>query len=271
MDHGNMLHTQWNTSYIALSYVIAALASYVSLELAGRAGQSFKTSASRFWLIAQALVLGYGIWAMHFVGMLAYQVDAAASFSVGLTVFSGFIAVALIYPALRLLHGGPLTPVRLGSAAALAGLGIVVMHYTGMAAYQLPGTEVHFSWFPLVASVLIAVGASAVAFYLFRLLSSSWAERQPRLTLTGMKVGAGLVMGAAVIGMHYTGMAALKYRVVDELKVGLASSGVDISLLALLVGVVSFLLIGLAVTSILMDAGRSSGDLGEMDFTSAAD
>ena len=184
MDHGNMLHTQWNTSYIVLSYVIAALASYVSLELAG--------------------------------------------------------------------------------------LGIVVMHYTGMAAYQLPGTEAQIVWFPLVASILIAVGASAVAFYLFRLLSSSWAERQSRLTLTGVKIGAGLVMGGAVIGMHYTGMAALQYRVVDELKVGLAASGVDTSLLALLVGVVSFLLIGLAVTSLLMDAGRSV-DSGEMDFTSAAD
>ncbi|GGR53063.1 hypothetical protein GCM10008959_13150 [Deinococcus seoulensis] len=269
MDHSQMVSAQWNSSYIVLSYIIAALASYVSLELAGRAGQNFTQSTSRFWLVAQALVLGYGIWAMHFVGMLAYQVDVAASFNTGLTVFSGLIAVAMIYPALRILHAGPLTLGRLAAAGSIAGLGIVVMHYTGMAAYQMPGTEAQIVWFPLIASVLIAVGASMVAFFLFRLLSSEWVSRQTRMGLFGVKLGAGLVMGAAVIGMHYTGMAALNYHVVDEMKTGLASGGVDTSLLALIVGVVSFLLIGLAVTSILMDAGRG-GDLDEMDFGSGS-
>ena len=65
-------------------------------------------------------------------------------------------------------------------------------------------------------------------------------------------------------------MAALKYKVVDEMQLGVAADGIDTTLLALVIGVVSFLLMGLALTSVLMDAGRS-GDVEELDFGSAAD
>ncbi len=269
MDH-EMLHHTWAGSYIVLSYAIATLASYMSLELAGRAGRVFNSAASRFWLVAQALVLGYGIWAMHFVGMMAFQVNAATSLNYPLTILSGLIAVAFVYPALRVLHSGTFTLGRLSVAGVIAGTGIVAMHYSGMAAYRMPGTEIQLNVVALIASVLIAVGASMAALFLFHTIVSDWATRQTRARLTALKAGAAAVMGVAITGMHYTGMAALKYKVADEMKVGIAADGIDTTLLALVIGVVSFLLLGLALTSVLMDAGRG-GDLDDLDFGSAAD
>ncbi|WP_174367005.1 MHYT domain-containing protein [Deinococcus sp. JMULE3] len=269
MEH-EMLHHNWMGSYILLSYVIAVAASYMSLELAGRAGRVFTSAASRFWLIAQALVLGYGIWAMHFVGMMAFQVNAATSLNYPITVLSGLIAVAFVYPALLVLHSGAFNLRRLGIAGAIAGAGIVAMHYSGMAAYRMPGTELQINFFALIASVVIAVGASMAALFLFHQLTSDWAKRQTKTQLNLVKAGAAAVMGVAITGMHYTGMAALQYKVVDEMKVGIAADGIDTTLLALVIGVVSFLLLGLALTSVLMDAGRG-GDLDDLDFGSAAD
>ncbi|WP_216320568.1 MHYT domain-containing protein [Deinococcus aestuarii] len=267
MDHAHHALThQWNTTYVALSYAIATLASYVSLELAARAGRRPTEAGNRFWLVAQALIIGYGIWAMHFVGMLAFQVPAAVSYNLPLTVVSGLAAVALLYPALTILHGGPLTARRLLAAGGVAGTGIVVMHYLGMYAFRVPGTAVSVNWGPFLASVLIAVGASAAALFLFKLVSSEWAEGRSRAVMTGLKIGAGLVMGLAIVSMHYTGMAAWQHRVVNAGALGSAASGADTGLLALIIGVISFLLIGLAVTSILMDSGGVR-ELGELEFT----
>ncbi|GGR98209.1 MHYT domain-containing protein [Deinococcus sedimenti] len=270
MEDSGMLHHTWMGSYIILSYAIATVASYMSLELAGRAGRQFNTAASRFWLIAQALVLGYGIWAMHFIGMLAFQVNAATSLNYPITILSGLIAVAFVYPALRVLHSGPLKLPRLAIAGAIAGTGIVVMHYTGMVAYRMPGTEIQINVLALIGSIVIAVGASMAALFLFHLLTSDWARQKTRAQLVGVKAGAAAVMGVAITGMHYTGMAALQYKIVDEMKVGIAANGIDTTLLALVIGTVSFLLMGLTLTSVLMDAGRG-GDLDELDFGSAAD
>jgi len=144
------------------------------------------------------------------------------------------------------------------------------MHYSGMAAYRMPGTELQINFVALIASVIIAVGASMAALFLFHTLTSDWARRQTKMQLNLVKVGAAAVMGVAITGMHYTGMAALQFKVVDEMKLGLAADGIDTTLLALVIGVVSFLLMGLALTSVLMDAGRG-GDLDDLDFGSAAD
>lgn len=267
MDHAqHALTHQWNVSYVALSYLIATCASYVSLELAARAGQRPTEVGKRFWLVAQALIIGYGIWAMHFVGMLAFQVPAAISYTLPLTVASGLAAVALLYPALVILHGGPLSAGRLLTAGSVAGTGIAVMHYLGMSALRIPGTAVGVNWGPFVASILIAVGASVAALFLFKLVSSDWATGRSRALMTGLKLGAGLVMGLAIVSMHYTGMAALQHRVTNADLLGSAAAGADTGMIALTIGVVSFLLIGLAVISILMDSG-STHELGDLEFT----
>lgn len=271
MEHAHLSQT-WNLGYVGLSYVIATLTSFVSLELAGRAGRQRAIGSSRFWLTAQALLLGYGIWAMHFVGMIAMQVNRPSGFQVPLTILSGVAAVLLMYPALRVLHAGPLSAGRLGAAGVIAGSGIVIMHYLGMAAYQLPGTQVTLAWGPLLASVAIAVGASMVALFLFKQLASDWAQQQRRSMLLGAKVLAALVMGVAITGMHYTGMAALRYTADPGSTMQTISSfaGANHSLLALMIGIVSFMLIGLAIATIAMDASGGRGALDEPEAGAVA-
>ncbi|WP_309572230.1 MHYT domain-containing protein [Deinococcus sp.] len=255
MEH--TLVQTWNLGYVGLSYVIAALTSFVSLELAGRAGRARAIGSSHFWVIAQALLLGYGIWAMHFVGMLALHSNMPSAFQLLPTVLSGLAAVALVYPALRILHAGALSLGRLALAGTIAGTGIVVMHYLGMAAYRMPGTTVEIVWAPLIASVAIAIGASMVALFLFGMLASDWARQQSAALLYGAKTVAALVMGVAITGMHYTGMAALHYAIDPAADPDrMAMTGTDSGMLALVIGVVSFLLIGLAVTSIAMDTSE---------------
>lgn len=244
----------WNTFYIALSFLIAALASYLSLEVASRAGQRPTAAGNRKWLVAQAFGLGYGIWAMHFVGMLAFRVSAAVSYNLPLTLVSGGAAVALMYLALLILHGGPLKWPRLLGAGAVAGSGIVVMHYLGMYAFRVPGTAVVLAWGPLLVSILIAVGASMVAFYLFRLVASQWSRGQNAARLAGLKVTAGLVMGVAIVSMHYTGMAAWHQQVVDSTLLYNATSGTDVDGLAIMLSVVSIVLFGLTISALMLDA-----------------
>ncbi|PNY79626.1 MHYT domain-containing protein [Deinococcus koreensis] len=266
MEHAHLSQT-WNFGYVGLSYVIATLTSFVSLELAARAGRQRAIGSTHFWLVAQALLLGYGIWAMHFVGMMALQVNSPSGFKVPLTIFSGVAAALLVYPALRILHAGPLSAGRLSAAGVIAGSGIVIMHYSGMAAYQLPGTVVTVLWGPLVASVAIAVGASMVALFLFKQLASDWAQHQRRSMLLGAKVLAALVMGVAITGMHYTGMAALRYTADPQatLQTITTFAGANHSLLALMIGIVSFLLIGLAIATIAMDASGSRDAADELE------
>lgn len=253
MEHPPLAHS-WHLGYVGLSYAIAALTSLVSLELAARAGRRQEVGSLRFWRVAQALLLGYGIWAMHFVGMLAFVTEQPSTFQIPLTALSGVVAVVMMYAALSVLHrGATLSARRLTVAGSIAGAGIVAMHYTGMAAYCLADTDVSVVWGPLLASVAIAVGASMVALYLFRLLSSGWAQSRPAALLLGAKALAALVMGVAITGMHYTGMAALRFGVVGGDAVAL--NGADHGSLALMIGVLSFMLIGLSAASIAMDAG----------------
>ncbi|WP_412030082.1 MHYT domain-containing protein [Deinococcus yunweiensis] len=267
MEH-SLIQT-WNPGYIGLSYVIATLTSFVSLELASRAGRTRAVGSSHFWVLAQALLLGYGIWAMHFIGMLALHSNMPSAFNLLPTILSGLAAVALVYPALRILHAGSLSLGRLALAGTVAGTGIVVMHYLGMAAYRIPGTTVTIMWVPLLASVAIAVGASMVALFLFGLLASDWAAQQKTAMLYGAKTVAALVMGVAITGMHYTGMAALRYTLDPAADLStLTVTGADAGLLALVIGVVTFLLIGLAVTSIAMDV---TDDLELQDLPAATD
>ncbi|WP_161883383.1 MHYT domain-containing protein [Deinococcus alpinitundrae] len=198
-----MLHTSWNTSYILLSVIIAVITSGLALELARRYSRVGGTIAP----VILGAVLGYGIWAMHFVGMLAMQIPVGVAYGLPLTLISGVSAIGFLVAASVLLFKGTPTIPRILTSGAIAGTGIVLMHYVGMAALQLNATP---QYNPLLVgvSVLIAVGAASVAFYLF---SRVIVVNLTRTARTTVQLGASLVMGAAIAGMHYTGMAAISY------------------------------------------------------------
>ncbi|MDB5044347.1 MAG: hypothetical protein JWQ08_397, partial [Deinococcus sp.] len=164
MDHTQHLAHTWNWGYVALSYVIAAFAAYISLELASRMGHDQMGRKRR--LLAQGALLGYGIWAMHFVGMLAFELDALIQYNLFITVASGLAAVVFVTAALLIVNGGRPSWGRFLTGGVVAGFGISVMHYAGMMALQT-GAMTTYLTLPFLMSVVIAVAAATIALFLF--------------------------------------------------------------------------------------------------------
>ncbi|WP_043196605.1 putative bifunctional diguanylate cyclase/phosphodiesterase [Pseudomonas putida] len=198
-----MLTGSYSSSLVLISLCVAILASYTALDLTGRIATA-KGRASYLWMGGGALAMGIGVWSMHFIGMLAFSLPIDLGYDLALTAFSLLIAVLSSGFALWLVSQPSLPCLQLGFGALIMGAGIACMHYTGMAALRmLPGIDYDPTLFG--ASLLIAVGASAAALWIaFRLRKHTPYVRQIR----GL---AAVVMGIAIVGMHYTGMAAANF------------------------------------------------------------
>jgi NO-binding membrane sensor protein with MHYT domain/GGDEF domain-containing protein len=191
---------------VVVSYCVAVLASYTALDLGGHLA-SFEAGSNRrrLWLGAGALAMGTGIWSMHFIGMKAFTLPIKVSYDLGLTILSWCAAVWVSLLALYIIGRGRLTLLNLVVGSAVMGAGISIMHYSGMWAMRMtPG--ITYDPMLLGSSLLIAVVASGAA--LFICVS---VRRLPAELVLPVKVGAALVMGAAICGMHYTGMAAARF------------------------------------------------------------
>jgi len=190
----------YNPVLVALSVAVAIFASFTALNLAGRLIAADRRSRP-WWILAASLALGGGIWSMHFVGMLAFEMPMAATYDVQLTLLSLLLPILVVAAGLLVLShfGNGLVPLL--AAGLLAGSGIVVMHYSGMAAMQMPGVSVAYEPSLVAASILIAIVAATAAFWLAF-----------RTTRTWERAVAAVVMGFAIAGMHYTGMAAAAFK-----------------------------------------------------------
>lgn len=238
--------TQFDARLVALSFVIASLASYVALDLAGRTTVA-RPRARAAWLTGGSFVMGVGIWSMHFIGMLAFGLRHGAEplpigyHSVDL-LGSVLVAIAASALALGVASRPKLdTPGLLGAGLAM-GVAIAGMHYLGMAAMRMSAS---LSYRPslVAASIVIAVAASIVALALARRLG----ETRSRAEQWAKGAAAG-VMGVAIAGMHYTGMAAANFtapghQMAMSTHSVLATSGlaIAVSAAAVVVLVVGFL------------------------------
>jgi diguanylate cyclase (GGDEF)-like protein len=189
---------------VILSFIVASFASYVALNLAGRVASS-QGRTSRLWLAGGAFSMGVGIWSMHFVGMLAFNLSIRISYDVWITVLSLLIAVVVSGFALFLVSRAQVRAAQLWMGGTLMGLGICAMHYTGMHAMRMFPAIVYDPLL-LAASVLIAISASVAALW----LASSLRDDASPFALH-KKMASALIMGLAVISMHYTGMAAANF------------------------------------------------------------
>ncbi len=248
MDHFDIIvHGTYDPRLVAVSYVVAVIASYAALDLAGRVTAA-RGSARRLWLAGGAVTMGLGIWTMHFTGMLAFQLGMPMRYNIPLVVVSFVIAIAASAFALVVASRPTLTLGPLLGGGLCLGLGIAAMHYTGMAAMDVDGA---IQYRPLIVdtSLLIAISASVVALWLaFHLRSvqgssGGWIAR---------KIGSALVMGAAIVGMHYTGMAAATFTTTHA---GHTMAALDTNTftLAIALSVATLLILGIALLSALVD------------------
>lgn len=234
-----MLVSQYNPILVVLSFVVAILAAYTALNMAARVAGS-EGVAARVWLAGGGIAMGIGVWAMHFIGMLAMDLSMSMSYNASLTVLSMVIAVGSSLFALWLVSCDQLRLRRLLPGALVMGSGIVAMHYTGMAALEvMPGIIWDKVW--VAISVAIALAASLAALWLtFRL-------RHDAAQVVLMRTGAAITMGIAIAGMHYAGMKAAQF----PMSTMVHHEGINGSWLAVLVSVVALSILGI---TLLLDA-----------------
>jgi PAS domain S-box-containing protein len=230
----------YNPYLVALSVLVASFASYTALDLGGRIRAS-RAFARLGWLVTAAVAMGGGIWSMHFIAMLAFVLPMPVSFDVGLTALSLIVAIAVTGIGFYVIGTRRATGLQLAMSGVFVGIGIVGMHYTGMAAMRMPA-DLRYDR-PLVAlSVLIAIGASSAALWL--------AFRTPAIW---QRIVAGAVMGLAISGMHYTGMAAAMFSTSSGAHAGHGTAAVEQAGLALAVASLTFVILVCALTASLFD------------------
>jgi diguanylate cyclase len=238
----------YNYWLVLLSVAVAVFVSHTALRLSSRVAR-VTGSSGRLWLGGGAVAMGCGIWSMHFIGMLACSLPIALSYNVVITLVSLAIAIGVSGFALTLASGPHITGLRLIAGGTLMGLGISAMHYCGMAAIQIT-PMIRYEPTLLLASVAIAIVASTVALWLSVRLRKgrSWLMSLARL-------GAALVMGFAISGMHYTAMAAAQFSARSH---ATAATGMNNLWLATIVAVLAIAVLSITTILLVYDAHLES-------------
>lgn len=191
---------------VGLSFIIAVLGSYTGLSIAGGIQQAARKELRNILHAGSALALGSGIWAMHFIGMLAYDLKLPITYNPVLTFFSMMIAILFAGFVIGFVRQPRFTKSYLAIASVLLGLAICSMHYIGMAALKMDAS-IQYAPGLFLLSLLIAVGASAAAlaitFYFSRVTGKN--------NISALRFLAALILGLGVCGMHYVGMAAANF------------------------------------------------------------
>lgn len=188
--------------FVFLSYVIATIGSFSGLSMASEIHRAPTERLKKLLHIGGAFAFGAGVWSMHFVGMLAYDMNMVHTYDPLITALSMLLAVGLAYGVLAIIRSGRLNIGKLLLGSSLIGLSICGMHYSGMAAMEM---DADLKYIPslFILSAIIAVSASAAALIIIFVVG-----RHEGKWKVAWQILAALVMGAAICGMHYTGMEA---------------------------------------------------------------
>lgn len=238
-----MIEQSYSLALVVLSVIVATLGAYVAVEIAQRV-RSARGRGRFLWTCGGAVAMGLGIWSMHFVGMLALHMPILVWYDILRIVASVVAAIVGCAIAFIIFNRPAVNALTLALASVFMGLAIAGMHYLGMAAMRLNG---HILYNPLIvaASVGVAIIVSFAALALTRNLIETGSQSRAGLK----KVAASLLMGLAVAGMHYTGMAAAifspvpsDWRLTDNTVLGSYQLG-------LVVALTSVSLFGIAVVA----------------------
>jgi diguanylate cyclase (GGDEF)-like protein/PAS domain S-box-containing protein len=233
----NCLIVEHDWRLVALAAAVCLLTSLVAVGLLHRA-RAARGSARLFWLLLDAVAAGYGIWATHFMAMLAYNPAIEANYDLALTLLSLAFAVVITGFGLHIA----LTEASKRAAVAggaIVGGGIAAMHFTGMLALELPG-HLSWSWGPAALSVALGV--------VFASLALAVTARQDGI----MRAVAGAMsLGAATVLLHFTAMVALVFTP-DPTRV-IAGTAVSPTTLAVIIGGGAAILLGMCVVTALVD------------------
>jgi diguanylate cyclase (GGDEF)-like protein len=243
-----MLTAHYDTLLVLVSLLVAILASYTALDMAGRIHTATERWA-KWWLTGGAIAMGIGIWSMHFIGMLAFRLPIALGYDIPITMLSLVIAIAVSAYALGKTSEPTLPLRRLLSCALMMGGGISSMHYVGMMAMRM-NPFIQYDPALFAVSVVVAIVAAGVALKVTHLL---------RVSAPKVKLARGLaavLLGSAIVGMHYIGMAAANFPIGSICRA--AGEGMEPRWMAVLVFIVTISVLAITLITSVLDARLES-------------
>lgn len=249
-------HTHYDLGFVILSILVAVLSAFVALDMVRSVSRARGTS-KKIWYGSGAFAMGTGIWSMHFIGMLAHEASGiAVSYDLFLMVVSIIVSVVTSGFALYLLSHAGTSRRRLTLSALAMSFGIGSMHYIGMVSMRMQA-YIHWNWWLVAVSFVVAITLSYSAF----IVMYRFAGRAPALVL---QLVSSVLLGSAVVGLHYVGMEAAEYEpatiVFDASSTIIASS----SLVTLTIFSTFFVLL-LALISALVERTFAAQDLRERE------
>lgn len=205
MEH---IHGSHDPVLVVFSYIVAVVASYTALDLTGRISTAERIRRW-LWLLFGAAAMGLGIWSMHFVAMLAFSLPVPVAYDLGIVSISVLPSMAGSFVALYVVsHSRRLGAPQIWGGGMLLAAGVSSMHYIGMAAMQI---DITYDPLYFALSILIAMVASVSALWL-----TFYFRKDGQRGEGWKKLGSGLIMGAAIAGLHYTGMMAANFAIGPE-------------------------------------------------------
>ncbi len=201
---GPFLQGRYNPWLVLLSLLVSIFSATMALQTAQIARGNQNPLYRHVAIGTGAVALGIGIWTMHFIGMLAFELPAHVHYSTGITLLSVLPACAASWFALRILASPRTTWPQLIMSGTLVGLGIGTMHYSGMAAMHTP-LQMRYEPVTFALSIVVAVGMAVLSLWV------RYGLRRTSLGPTERLLASGHVMGLAIAGMHYIGMAATRF------------------------------------------------------------
>ncbi len=182
-----------------IAYAVAFLGALLGLACTAHARAATTTDRRARWLVCASFAIGGGIWLMHFIAMLGFDIpDSTVRYDVLITAASAALAIGVVGIGLMLAATGRRTVWKILFGGVFTGSGVAAMHYTGMAAMHIEGS-IEYERDLVGASVLIAILAATVALAM-------------AVTVRGRSaiICSAVIMGVAVCGMHYSAMAAMR-------------------------------------------------------------
>ncbi|HEY0843159.1 PAS domain S-box protein [Methylotenera sp.] len=236
----SLLSSTYEPWLIVLSYVIAVCSSILAFQLLRLAKDQSSAISKPISILSSSVSLGAGIWAMHFIGMLALNICTEVKYNPFITIFSMLPGTLACYYALYLLSEDNLSHKRIIAGGAIVGAGIGLMHYTGMLAMQMNALlRFNLNW--VLLSIVVAISLATLSLWLGVVLNN----QKGKLPKSTGVVISGLVMGSAIAAMHYTGMASARFigenntKLPDVFDGHAVSMSLGITLVTLLIGILA--------------------------------
>jgi len=233
----HVMHGEYNLMLVLLSYIIASVASYVALDMSSHLKKQNTPLFRICWWSGGAIVMGAGIWSMHFVGMLAFRMDMPMTYDLFWTGLSMIVAIITAGIAFSFFIIKKPRTIHYIMSGIILGTAIPTMHYLGMAG--MDNMTIRYRPGIFCLSILVAVIAATAALWL-----SVYSDKGTYAKRIRLKLGSALIMGVAIAGMHYTGMAAAVFSNSGDM-VGILN--VDPTLMGILITTIVLCIMSIAL------------------------